>query len=97
MEKWYTDTFHGRHKSVNSNTVSQFFANKQMFAVSYPLISKKYAGEVLHIFISKYGASEFFTVDEAAEQCEKGTLFMKQVSIHNIKHHIFECHHSNQN
>ena len=89
--KWYTATFYGRNKAVDSNAVSQLFANKKMFAVSYLLISKKYAREALKLYISQYGAPEFLTFDGAAEQCKRGTLFMKQVSLHSIKHHISEC------
>ena len=51
------------------------FANKIMFAVSYPLISKEYAYEALKLFISQYGAPEFLTFDGAAEQCKRGTFF----------------------
>jgi len=89
--------FYGRHKSVDGNTVSHFFANKKMLAVSYPLISKKYAGEALKLFISQYNAPEFLTFDGAAEQCKRGTLFMKQASLHTLKHNIYEHFRPNQN
>ena len=39
LGRWYNDTFHGRHKYVDGNTVSHFFANKKMFAFFYPLKS----------------------------------------------------------
>ena len=94
--KRYTYTFYGRHKSVDGSTVSHFFANKKMFVVSYSLISKKYAGEALKLFISQYGVLEFLTFDGAAEQCKRGTLFMKQVSLHSSKHHISERFRPNQ-
>ena len=68
-----------------------------MFAVFYPLIFKRCASETLKLFISQYGAPKFLTFDGVAEQCKRGILFMKQVSIHNIKHHLSERNHSNQN
>ena len=52
-----------------------------MFAVSYPLTSKRYAGEDLKLFISQYGAPEFLTFDEAAEQCKK-RYFVYEASIY---------------
>ena len=58
LGKWFTDTFRSRYKSVDGNTVSQFFTNKNFFAVPYPLTSKRYAGESLKLFISQYGAPE---------------------------------------
>ena len=51
----------------------------------------------MKLFISQYGAPEFLTFDGAAEQCKRGTLFMKQVSIQNIKHYISERNYPNQN
>ena len=73
-----------------------FFANKKRFAVSYHLISKKYAGEALKLFISQYDAPELLTFDGAAEPYKRGTLFMKQVSLHSSKHHISERFRPNQ-
>ena len=68
-----------------------------MFAISYPLISKKYAREALKLYISQYGAPEFLTFNGAAEQCKRGTLFLKHVSLHSITYHISECCCLNQN
>ena len=71
--KWYTDTFHGHHKTIEGNTCSQIFANKQLFAISYPLSSKRFAREALKLFITQFGVPEYLTFDGAAEQCGKNT------------------------
>ena len=93
--KWYTDTFHGRHKTIEGNTCAQIFANKQLFAISYPLTSKRFAGEALKLFISQFGVPEYLTYDGATEQCGTKTLFHRQIVKHGIKKHLSEPHRPN--
>ena len=71
--------------------------NKTLFAVSYLLSSKRFAGEVLKLFISQFGVPEYLTFDGAAEQCGKGALFMQQVIKHDIHKHLSEPHRHNEN
>ena len=75
--KWYTDTYHGRHISIDGYKYSQIFTNKQMFSVSIPLKTKSEADDALKHFISSYGI-------------KPGTVFMKQIKKHSIKYHTIE-------
>ena len=43
--EFYTDTMDGRCKSINGNRYAQVFANKDFFAVAFPLQSKSGAGD----------------------------------------------------
>ena len=95
--KWYTDTFHGRHISLNGFKYSQIFTNKQMFAISFTLKNKSEAGDALKTFISDYGVPEYLTFDGSKEQCQPGTVFMKQIKKHSIKYHTIESEYHDQN
>ena len=56
-------------EGINLKMIIQYhiFANKKMFAVSYPLISKKCTGKALKLFNSQYRVPGFLTFDGAAE------------------------------
>ena len=91
----FTDIFHSHHKALEGNTCSQFFANKQMFAVSYPLTAKRFAGEALKLFISQFGVPEDLIFDSAIEQYGKGTFFMKQIVYRGMNKYLSESHRHN--
>ena len=60
---FYTDTMDGRCKSLNGNRYAQVMANKDFFAVAYPMMSKSGAGDALRQFINEYGRPEKLTFD----------------------------------
>jgi hypothetical protein len=74
---FYTDTLDGRCKSVQGNRYAQVFANKDLFAIAFPLASKSGAGDALRQFISEFGRPERLTFDGSQEQCGRKTEFMK--------------------
>ena len=86
--KGYTDTYHGRHLSLEGNKYTQIFTNKQMFAVSIPLLLKSEDGNALKQFIAMYGVPEYLTFDNSAEQYKPGTEFMKHIkSLDKVSHY----------
>ena len=58
-----TDTMDRRCKSMNGSRYTQIMANKDFFAVAYPMTNKSEAVELLCQFINKYGRPEKLTVN----------------------------------
>jgi hypothetical protein len=94
---FYTDTMDGRCKSMNGNRYAQVMANKDFFAVAYPMASKSAAGDSLRQFINEYGRPEKLTFDGSQEQCGKKTEFMQNVRKYSINYHVTEPHRPNHN
>jgi hypothetical protein len=84
QEEWFTDTVFGRVKSKDGNTCGQLFANKNYFAVFYPMDSKAKAGDALRIFCQEYGVPERLVHNGAKEMTGKKTEFQSQVLKHDI-------------
>ena len=95
--QFYTDTMDGRCKSLDGNKFAQVFANKDFFAVAYPMSSKSYAGEGLRQFVHDYGRPESLTFDGSREQCGSKTEFMKNIRKYSINYHITEPERPNHN
>ncbi|KAI2499334.1 Reverse transcriptase (RNA-dependent DNA polymerase) [Fragilaria crotonensis] len=94
---FYTDTMDGRCKSTNGNRYAQVFANKDFFAIAFPLAAKSGAGDALRQFIGEYGRPERLTFDGSQEQCGRKTEFMKNVRKYSINFHITEPYRPNHN
>ena len=94
---YYTDTMDGRCKSVNGKRYAQVFANKDFFAVAFPLTSKSGAGDALRQFISEFGRPERLTFDGSQEQCGRKTEFISNVRKYSIDFHIPEPYRPNHN
>jgi hypothetical protein len=95
--EFYTDTMDGRCKSINGNRYAQIFANKDFFAIAFPLQAKSEAGDALRQFINEYGRPEKLTFDGSQEQCGRKTEFMSNVRKYAIEHHITEPYRPNHN
>jgi uncharacterized protein YggL (DUF469 family) len=54
-------------------------ANKDFFAVAYPMTNKSDAGDALRQFINEYGRPEKLMFDGSQEQCGRKTEFMKNI------------------
>jgi hypothetical protein len=65
-------------------------ANKDFFAVAYPMGSKSGASDALRQFISEYGRPEKWTFDGLQEQCGSKTEFMSNVRKYSINYHVTE-------
>ena len=94
---FYTDTMDGRCKSLNGNRYAQIMANKDFFAVAYPMTNKSGAGDSLRQFINEYGRPEKLTFDGSQEQCGKKTEFMQNVRKYSINYHVTEPYRPNHN
>jgi hypothetical protein len=94
---FYTDTMDGRCKSLNGNRYAQIMANKDFFAVAYPMSNKSGAGDALRQFINEYGRPEKLTFDGSQEQCGKKTEFMAHVRKYSINYHVTEPYRPNHN
>ena len=95
--QFYTDTLDGRCKSLDGNRYAQLFANKDLFAVVYPMESKSLAGDGLRQFVHDYGRPEHLTYDGSGEQCGRHTEFMKNIRKYSIDYHITEPNRPNHN
>jgi hypothetical protein len=87
----------GRCKSLNGNRYAQVMANKDFFAVAYPMTNKSGAGDALRQFINEYGRPEKLTFDGSQEQCGRKTEFMSNIRKYSIDHHITEPYRPNHN
>ncbi|KAI2495086.1 Reverse transcriptase (RNA-dependent DNA polymerase) [Fragilaria crotonensis] len=94
---FYTDTMDGRCKSTSGNRYAQVFANKDFFAMAYPLTAKSAAGDALRQFINEFGRPERLTFDGSQEQCGRKTEFMKNVRKYSIDFHITGPYRPNHN
>jgi hypothetical protein len=94
---FYTDTMDGRCKSISGNRYAQVFANKDFFAIAFPLTAKSGAGDALRQFINEFGRPERLTFDGSQEQCGRKTEFMKNVRKYSIDFHITEPYRPNHN
>jgi hypothetical protein len=94
---FYRDTSDGRNKSLDGNKYAQVFANKDFFAVAYPMESKSGAGEALRQFVHEYGRPEQLTTDGSREQCGKKTEFMRNIRKYLIDHRVTEPERPNHN
>ena len=94
---FYTDTMDGRCKSLNGNRYAQVMANKDFFAVAYPMTNKSGAGDALRQFINEYGRPEKLTFDGSQEQCGRKTEFMKNIRKYCVSHHVTEPYRPNHN
>ena len=95
--QFYTDTLDARCKSLDGNSYAQVFANKDLFAVVYPMQSKAMAGDSLRQFVHDYGRPEHLTYDGSGEQCGKKTEFVKNKRKYAIGYHITEPNRPNHN
>jgi hypothetical protein len=87
----------GSCKSLKGNKYAQFMANKDFFAVAYPLYSKACAGDALRQFVNEYGRPEKLTYDGSQEQNGPKTEFMANVRKYSIDHHTTEPYQPNHN
>jgi hypothetical protein len=94
---YYTDTMDGRCKSLDGNRYAQIMANKDYFAVAYPMSKKSEAGKSLRRFIHDFGRPERLTFDGSQEQCGRKTDFMRNVNKYSIDWHVTEPQRSNHN
>ena len=94
---FYTDTMDGRCRSLNGNRYAQVMANKDFFAVAYPMMSKSGAGDALRQFINEYGRPEKLTFDGSQEQCGRKTEFMANIRKYSIDYHVTEPYRPNHN
>ena len=69
----------GRVKSLDENRYAQVIANKSYSAKTYPMDSKKKAGDALYLFCQEFGVPEKWTFDGSKEQGSKDTTFMIEV------------------
>ena len=60
---FYTDTMDARAKSLEGNKYAQVFANRDLFAIAYPMSAKSAAGDGLRQFIHYFGRPERLTFD----------------------------------
>ncbi len=95
--EFYTDTLDGRCKSINGNRYAQVFANRDFFAIAFPLNSKSGAGDALRQFINDFGRPKKLTFDGSKEQCGPKTEFMANVRKYAINHHVTEPYRPNHN
>ena len=79
QDKFYTNTYFARHRSLHGNTCAQVFGSKNFFAEAYPMASKGQAGDALKSFITEWGVPARLTFDGAAEHVGKNTEFMQQI------------------
>jgi hypothetical protein len=94
---FYTDTMDGRSRSIKGNRYSQVFANKDFFAIAFPLATKAGAGNALRQFINEFGRPERLTFNGSQEQCGRKTEFMANVRKYSIDFRITEPHRPNHN
>ena len=94
---FYMDSMDGRCKSLNDNQYAQVMANKDFFAVAYPMTNKLGAGDALHQFINAYGRPKKLTFDGSQEQCGRKTKFMKNIRKYCISHHVPKPYRPNHN
>ena len=92
----YTDTMDGQYKSLDGNGHAQVFANKDFFAVAYPIEKKSGAGDALKQFISDYGVPDTILCDGSKEQTGKRTTFRELVRKHAIDLQVTEPYRHNQ-
>jgi hypothetical protein len=52
-----------RAKSLEGNKYAQVFANRDLFAIAYPMSTKSAAGDGLRQFIHDFGRPERLTFD----------------------------------
>jgi hypothetical protein len=72
-------------------------ANKDFFAMAYPMSNKSSAGDSLRKFIHEFGRPEKLTFDGSQEQCGKKTEFMSNIRKYSIDYHVTEPHRPNHN
>jgi hypothetical protein len=92
-----TDTMDLRCNSIHGERYCQVFANKEFFAVAYPIEKKSDAHEPLDRFVRDYGAMDFLISDGANEQVGKHSKFQEKVKRYNIQHKTSETKRPNQN
>lgn len=97
QQRFFTDTFFAKHKSLDQNTCAQLFANESFFPAVYPMRSKAMAGQALGEFISDFGIPNQLIMDGASEQCKPNTEFMQKVKKYEIDHRLIEPERHNQN
>jgi hypothetical protein len=87
----------GMCKSLKGNKYAQVKANKDFFAVAYPLHSKVGAGDALCQFVNEFWPTEKLTYDGSQEQNGPKTEFMANVRKHFIDQHTTEPYRPNHN
>ena len=87
----------GRCKSLQGNRYAQVLANKDFFAIAYPMAKKSSAGDSLRQFIHEFGRPEKLTYDGSLEQNGPKTEFMSNVRTYAIDHHTTEPYCPNHN
>ena len=86
-----------RCKSLQGNRYAQVFANKDFFAIAYPMAKKSVAGDSLRQFIHDFGRPEKLTYDGSLEQNGPKTEFMSNVRKYAINHYTTEPYRPNHN
>ena len=94
---FYTDTMDARAKSLEGNKYAQVFANRDLFAIAYPMSTKSAAGDGLRQFIHDFGRPERLTFDGSQEQCGRKTEFMKNIRQYSVDYHVTEPERPNHN
>ena len=87
----------GRCKSLQGSRYAQVFANKDFFAIAYPIAKKSSAGDSLRQFIHEFGRPEKLTYDGSLEQNGPKAEFMSNVRKYAIDHHTTEPYRPNHN
>lgn len=86
-----------RAKSLEGNKYAQVFANRDLFAIAYPMSTKSAAGDGLRQFIHDFGRPERLTFDGSQEQCGRKTEFMKNIRQYSVDYHVTEPERPNHN
>jgi hypothetical protein len=87
----------GRSKSIEGNRFVQVFANKDFFAVVYPIAAKSGAGDAICQVIHDVGRLEKLTFDRSLEQNGKKTKFMANIRKYSINHQTTEPYQPSHN
>jgi hypothetical protein len=74
-----TDTMDLRCRSIHGERYCQVFANKEFFAVAYPIEKKADAHGPIDHFVRDFGAMETLISDGASEQVGKHSIFQAKV------------------
>lgn len=92
-----TDTMDLRCKSIHGERYCQVFANKEFFAVAYPIEKKGDAHEPIDHFVRDFGAMDMLISDGAHEQVGKHSQFQAKLRKYNIQSRRSEPDRPNQN
>jgi hypothetical protein len=74
-----TDTMDMRCKSIHGDRYAQVFANKEFFAVAYPIEKKGDAHHPLDYFVRDFGIMDELIMDGNGEQSGKHSEFQAKM------------------